>query len=120
MCSVTVQALVAAANGVVSSIADKIGPIHINPAEQGLLETIWLLLTSIVCVPAVCKFIPGGSPVLGYLVRPGAGGSRTASATQHQHPVLDVACSNVNSSQHLLTASCITVMHELGSGCLRN
>lgn len=63
------QALIAAANGVVSSIAERIGPIHINPAEQGLLETIWLLLTSIICVPAVCKFIPGGSPVLGYLVR---------------------------------------------------
>jgi hypothetical protein len=78
-----VQALIAAANGVVSSIAERIGPIHINPAEQGLLETIWLLLTSIVCVPAVCKFIPGGSPVLGYLVRPGGGSSRTASAAQH-------------------------------------
>jgi hypothetical protein len=65
------QALVAAANGVVSSIAERIGPIHINPAEQGLLETIWLLLTSIICVPAVCKFIPGGSPVLGYLVSGG-------------------------------------------------
>lgn len=62
------QALVAAVNGVVSSIAERVGPIHINPAEQGLLETIWLLLTSIICVPAVCKFIPGGSPVLGYLV----------------------------------------------------
>lgn len=65
---VCAQALIAAANGLVSSIAERIGPIHINPAEQGLLETIWLLLTSIVCVPAVCKFIPGGSPVLGYLV----------------------------------------------------
>jgi hypothetical protein len=66
------EALIAAAKGVASSIAERIGPIHINPAEQGLLETIWLLLTSIVCVPAVCKFIPGGSPVLGYLVRAGA------------------------------------------------
>lgn len=34
--------------------------------EQGLLATIWLLLTSVVVVPAVCK-IPGGSPVLGFL-----------------------------------------------------
>jgi len=34
--------------------------------EQGLLETIWLLLTSVVVVPAVCK-LPGGSPVLGFL-----------------------------------------------------
>ena len=49
--------------------------IHINDAERGLLETIYLLLTSIVCVPAVCKLIPGGSPVLGYLVR-GRGAGR--------------------------------------------
>jgi hypothetical protein len=34
--------------------------------EQGLLETIWLLFTSVLVVPAVCK-IPGGSPVLGFL-----------------------------------------------------
>lgn len=60
--------MIAAANSVMANIAERIGPIHIGPAEQGLLETIWLLLTSIVCVPAVCKFIPGGSPVLGYLV----------------------------------------------------
>lgn len=34
--------------------------------EQGLLETIWLLLTSVITVPLVCK-LPGGSPVLGFL-----------------------------------------------------
>ena len=34
--------------------------------EQGLLETIWLLFTSVLVVPAVCK-LPGGSPVLGFL-----------------------------------------------------
>jgi monovalent cation:proton antiporter-2 (CPA2) family protein len=49
-------------------LLDKLGPIHIGDAERGLLETIYLLLTSIVCVPAVCKLIPGGSPVLGYLI----------------------------------------------------
>lgn len=54
--------------GAAGSVAERIGPIHIGEAERGLLETIWLLLTSIVCVPAVCKLIPGGSPVLGYLV----------------------------------------------------
>lgn len=75
------QALIASANGLVSSIAERIGPIHINPAEQGLLETIWLLLTSIICVPAVCKFIPGGSPVLGYLV---GGGSLRINSNQDQ------------------------------------
>lgn len=34
--------------------------------EQGLVETIWLLLTTVLVVPAVCK-LPGGSPVLGFL-----------------------------------------------------
>jgi hypothetical protein len=63
------QALVVSVQGIGASIAERIGPIHIGEAERGLLETIWLLLTSIVCVPAVCKLIPGGSPVLGYLVR---------------------------------------------------
>jgi hypothetical protein len=41
---------------------------HIHDSEKGLLETIWLLLASVVMVPLICK-IPGGSPVLGFLVR---------------------------------------------------
>lgn len=56
------------AAGIMERIGVSFGPIHVGEAERGLLETIWLLLTSIVCVPAVCKLIPGGSPVLGYLV----------------------------------------------------
>ena len=35
--------------------------------EEGLYESIWLLLTSVITVPLVCK-LPGGSPVLGFLV----------------------------------------------------
>lgn len=62
------QTLLSAVKGVGASIAERIGPVHIGAAERGLLETIWLLLTSIICVPAVCKLLPGGSPVLGYLV----------------------------------------------------
>ena len=34
---------------------------------EGLLETIWLLATSVVAVPLVSR-LPGGSPVLGFLV----------------------------------------------------
>ena len=50
--------------------------------EEGLLETIWLLFTSVLVVPAVCK-LPGGSPVLGFLaggalIGPHALGERTA------------------------------------------
>jgi hypothetical protein len=65
------QAAIAAVQGLVQPLLDKMGPIHIGDAERGLLETVYLLLTSIVCVPLVCKLIPGGSPVLGYLVRKG-------------------------------------------------
>lgn len=39
---------------------------HIHESEAGLLETIWLLLASVITVPLVCK-LPGGSPVLGFL-----------------------------------------------------
>lgn len=39
---------------------------HVHKSEEGILETIWLLLASVITVPLVCK-IPGGSPVLGFL-----------------------------------------------------
>ena len=35
---------------------------------EGLIQTIWLLMTATIAVPAICK-LPGGSPVLGFLVR---------------------------------------------------
>ncbi len=41
---------------------------EIPHGEEGLIESVWLLLTSVVVVPLVCK-LPGGSPVLGFLVR---------------------------------------------------
>lgn len=40
--------------------------IHIHDSEKGLLETIWLLLSSVITVPLICK-LPGGSAVLGFL-----------------------------------------------------
>ena len=40
---------------------------EIPHGEEGLIESVWLLLTSVVVVPLVCK-LPGGSPVLGFLV----------------------------------------------------
>lgn len=97
------ETLIAAANGLVSSIAERIGPIHINPAEQGLLETIWLLLTSIVCVPAVCKFIPGGSPVLGYLI----GG---ALVGPHALNII----SDVHAVQHLAELGVVFLLFNIG------
>eukprot|EP00884_Botryococcus_braunii_P005201 jgi/Botrbrau1/14682/Bobra.0108s0039.1 len=40
---------------------------HVPHGMEGFLQTIWLLLTSVIAVPLVCA-IPGGSPVLGFLV----------------------------------------------------
>jgi Kef-type K+ transport system membrane component KefB len=45
-----------------------VGHIHIHEGEKGVIEAIWLLFSSIVCVPLVVKLLPGGSPVLGYLM----------------------------------------------------
>lgn len=38
-------------------------------AEATFIETIWLLLMSVVMVPFVCRVLPGATPVLGFLVR---------------------------------------------------
>lgn len=43
--------------------------VPIPHGTEGLIESCWLLLTSVVAVPIVCSF-PGGSAVLGFLVRP--------------------------------------------------
>lgn len=52
-------------SGLVSQI-----PLPVVPhGEEGFIETIWLLLTSVVVVPIVTR-LPGGSAVLGFLVGP--------------------------------------------------
>ncbi|PRW61490.1 K(+) efflux antiporter chloroplastic-like [Chlorella sorokiniana] len=51
---------------VAANLVSKLPLPHIHDSEKGLLETIWLLLASVVMVPLICK-IPGGSPVLGFL-----------------------------------------------------
>jgi len=48
--------------------AEKLGHIHIHEGEKGVIEAIWLLFSSIICVPLVVKLVPGGNPVLGYLL----------------------------------------------------
>lgn len=40
---------------------------EVPQGEGGLFETLWLLLSSVMVVPLVCRL--GGSPVLGFLVR---------------------------------------------------
>ncbi|DBA99171.1 hypothetical protein WJX82_006091 [Trebouxia sp. C0006] len=48
------------------SLINKLPLPEIPHGTEGLIETIWLLMTSVVAVPAICK-LPGGSPVLGFL-----------------------------------------------------
>eukprot|EP00878_Enallax_costatus_P015300 GHUV01016023.1.p1 GENE.GHUV01016023.1~~GHUV01016023.1.p1 ORF type:complete len:863 (+),score=298.32 GHUV01016023.1:243-2591(+) len=97
------QSLIAAIQGVGASVAERIGPIHIGEAERGLLETIWLLLTSIICVPAVCKLLPGGSPVLGYLI----GG---ALVGPHALNII----SDVHAVQHLAEMGVVFLLFNIG------
>ncbi len=49
------------------SLMAKLPLPDIPHGTEGLIETIWLLMTSVVAVPLICK-LPGGSPVLGFLV----------------------------------------------------
>jgi len=63
------QAAAATASKLWAIAAELVGRIplpHIHESEKGILETIWLLLASVLTVPLVCK-LPGGSPVLGFL-----------------------------------------------------
>eukprot|EP00877_Chromochloris_zofingiensis_P008397 jgi/Chrzof1/3810/Cz13g09190.t1_KEA1[v5.2] len=91
------------AAGIMERIGVSFGPIHVGEAERGLLETIWLLLTSIVCVPAVCKLIPGGSPVLGYLI----GG---ALVGPHALNII----SDVHQVQHLAELGVVFLLFNIG------
>ncbi len=55
-------------------LAELAASVPIPHGTEGLVESCWLLLTSVVAVPIVCSF-PGGSAVLGFLARarrPGA------------------------------------------------
>eukprot|EP01025_Chloroclados_australasicus_P047824 TRINITY_DN5396_c0_g2_i1.p1 TRINITY_DN5396_c0_g2~~TRINITY_DN5396_c0_g2_i1.p1 ORF type:complete len:1037 (-),score=181.77 TRINITY_DN5396_c0_g2_i1:364-3474(-) len=45
-----------------------LGPEELPEEIGGILKTIALLLTSVIFVPLVVKLLPGGSPVLGFLV----------------------------------------------------
>ncbi len=57
------------AKAAVLSLLSHIPLPEIPHGEEGLFESIYLLLTSVIVVPLVCK-LPGGSPVLGFLVSP--------------------------------------------------
>ena len=59
--------------------------------EEGLYESIWLLLTSVITVPLVCK-LPGGSPVLGFLVRHASAAAALQLAASYSHIEHRAAC----------------------------
>lgn len=50
-----------------AGLADLAARVPIPHGTEGLVESCWLLLTSVVAVPLVC-LVPGGSAVLGFLV----------------------------------------------------
>ncbi|BDA44544.1 probable glutathione-regulated potassium-efflux system protein KefB at C-terminar half [Coccomyxa sp. Obi] len=62
----TLYALAEKAKAAVLSLLSHIPLPEIPHGEEGLFESIYLLLTSVIVVPLVCK-LPGGSPVLGFL-----------------------------------------------------
>ncbi len=51
-----------------AAVVLQVSHIHVHEGEKGVVEAIWLLFSSIICVPLVVKLLPGGSPVLGYLL----------------------------------------------------
>ncbi|CAD7705351.1 unnamed protein product, partial [Ostreobium quekettii] len=72
--SSTGKTLLASAGGFFSKLSYHLGQLwhYIIPSshagEEGFLQTIWLLLMSVVMVPLVLKGIPGGTPILGFLI----------------------------------------------------
>ncbi|KAG2452077.1 hypothetical protein HYH02_003113 [Chlamydomonas schloesseri] len=97
------QAAVEAASGVVAMIKAQLGTIHLHEAERGLLETICLLFTSIVCVPLVVKGVPGGNAVLGYLL----GGAIIG-------PYALGLISDVHSIKHLAEIGVVLLLFNIG------
>ncbi|KAG2422408.1 hypothetical protein HXX76_016053 [Chlamydomonas incerta] len=97
------QAVVDAATGVMGLIKAQLGTIHLHEAERGLLETICLLFTSIVCVPLVVKGVPGGNAVLGYLL----GGAIIG-------PYALGLISDVHSIKHLAEIGVVLLLFNIG------
>ncbi|GIL80514.1 hypothetical protein Vretifemale_9703, partial [Volvox reticuliferus] len=97
------RAVVAAAMSMMSFAKDQLGHIHIHEAERGLLETICLLFTSIVCVPLVVKGVPGGNAVLGYLL----GGAIVG-------PYALGLISDVNNIKHLAEIGVVLLLFNIG------
>ncbi|GFR41614.1 hypothetical protein Agub_g2339 [Astrephomene gubernaculifera] len=97
------RAVLGMAGSLMSFIKHQLGHIHIHEAERGLLETICLLFTSIVCVPLVVKGVPGGNAVLGYLL----GGAIVG-------PYALGLISDVNNIKHLAEIGVVLLLFNIG------
>jgi len=97
------QAAVSAFASVLDVVKDKVAHIHIHEAERALLEAILLLATSIICVPLVVTKVPGGNPVLGYLL----GGALVG-------PYAFGLISDVQSVKHLAELGVVFLLFNIG------
>jgi monovalent cation:proton antiporter-2 (CPA2) family protein len=95
-------AKLAAAWECVSSVLAKVPLPHVHESEAGILETIWLLMASVIFVPLVCK-LPGGSPVLGFL----AGGAMIG-------PYALGIIQDVESIRHLAELGVVLLLFNIG------
>lgn len=86
----------------VSSVLAKVPLPHVHESEKGILETIWLLMASVIFVPLVCK-LPGGSPVLGFL----AGGAMIG-------PYALGIIQDVESIRHLAELGVVLLLFNIG------
>ncbi|KAG2488128.1 hypothetical protein HYH03_013274 [Edaphochlamys debaryana] len=97
------RAVVGLAGQAMGFIKAQLGHVHLHEAERGLLETIVLLFTSIVCVPLVVKGVPGGNAVLGYLL----GGAIVG-------PYALGLISDVHSIKHLAEMGVVLLLFNIG------
>ncbi|BFI28459.1 K+:H+ antiporter [Marchantia polymorpha subsp. ruderalis] len=74
----------------VKEMVDKIPSQEVNEEERSLFDVLWLLLASVIFVPLFMK-IPGGSPVLGYLVAGVLIGPHTLHIIRHVHGTKAIA-----------------------------
>ena len=95
-------AKLAAAWECVASLLAKVPLPHVHESEAGILETIWLLMASVIFVPLVCK-LPGGSPVLGFL----AGGAMIG-------PYALGIIQDVESIRHLAELGVVLLLFNIG------
>lgn len=93
-----------------SNILKKLPLPEIPMGEHALMETVWLLLTSVIMVPLICK-LPGGSAVLGFLVRTFA-----ATCLCCLHVCMSGMASQQLTCGHVFSQA-YTVFSSMGSEC---